>query len=49
MITISHTNFTSNLSLSYFVYLQMAEKGVKAPSPKELRMMAAFQRYMDGE
>jgi hypothetical protein len=27
----------------------MAEKGVKAPLPKELRMMAALQRLMGDE
>ena len=38
-----------SLATSYPAYLQMAEKGVKAPSPKELRMMAALQRLMGGE
>jgi len=38
-----------SLGTSYPAYLQMAEKGVKAPSPKELRMMAALQRLMGGE
>ena len=37
------------LATSYPAYLQMAEKGVKAPSPKELRMMAALQRLMGDE
>lgn len=35
-----------SLATSYPAYLQMAEKGVKAPSPKELRMMAALKRFM---
>lgn len=35
-----------SLAESYPAYLDMAEKGVKAPSPKELRMMAALQRFM---
>ena len=83
MVTISHTHFTSDLSLasilqkfglvltyedyekeqwhllmpdcvheslaiSYSAYLDMAMKGVKVPSAKELRMMAALQRFMGG-
>ena len=35
-----------SLATSSPAYLQMAEKGVKAPSPKELRMMAALKRFM---
>lgn len=38
-----------SLATSYPAYLQMAEKGVKAPSPKVLRMMAALQQLMDGK
>ena len=38
-----------SLATSYPAYLQMAEKGVKAPSPKELRMMTALQRLMGSE
>ena len=66
MVTISNTNFTSNLSLASILllmpdcarellstscsaYLELAEKGIKPPSAKDLRMMAAFQRYMGGE
>ena len=37
------------LATSYPAYLDMAEKGVKAPSPKELRMMAALQRLLGGK
>ena len=33
-----------SLATSYHAYLQMAEKGVKFPSPKELRMMAFMQK-----
>lgn len=36
-----------SLAASYHAYLQMAEKGVKFPSPKELRMMAFMQHLMD--
>ena len=38
-----------SLAKSYSTYLEFAEKGIKPPSAKELRMMAAFQRYMGGE
>ena len=38
-----------SLATSYPAYLQMAERGVKAPSPKELRMMSFMQRLMGGE
>ena len=38
-----------SLATSYPAYLQMAEKGVKPPSPKELRMMAALQQLMGSE
>ena len=34
---------------SYPTYLELAEKGIKPPSAKELRIMAAFQRYMGNE
>ena len=37
------------MAISYPAYLEMAVKGVKAPSPKELRMMAALQRFMGGK
>ena len=36
-----------SLSTSYPAYLSMAEKGIKAPSPKELRMMSALQKLME--
>lgn len=36
-----------SLATSYPAYLDMAEKGVKAPSAKEMRMMAALQRLME--
>ena len=38
-----------SLATSYPAYLQMAERGVKAPSPKELRMMSFMQRLMGSE
>ena len=38
-----------SLATSYPAYLQMAERGVKAPSPKELMMMATLQRLMRSE
>ena len=38
-----------SLAKSYPTYLDMAEKRIKPPSAKELRMIAAFQRYMSGE
>lgn len=38
-----------SLATSYTAYLQMAEKGVKPPSPKELRMMAALQQLMGSD
>ena len=38
-----------SLATSYPAYLQMAERGVKAPSPKQLRMMATLQQLMDDE
>ena len=38
-----------SLSTSYLAYLQMAEKGVKVPSPKNLRMMAALQQLVGSE
>lgn len=38
-----------SLATSYPAYLQMAKKGVKAPSAKDLRMMVVLQRFMDGE
>ena len=37
----------NSLSAGYTFYLQLAESGKKAPSPKELRMMAFMQRLMD--
>ena len=38
-----------SLATSYPAYLQMAERGVKSPSPKELRMMSFMQRLMGSE
>lgn len=38
-----------SLKDSYHFYLDMAEKGVKAPSAKQLRMMAAMNRLMGDE
>ena len=38
-----------SLAESYLTYLELAEKGIKPPSAKDLRMMAAFQRYVGGE
>ena len=38
-----------SLATSYPAYLQMAERGGKAPSPKQLRMMAALQQLMGDE
>lgn len=38
-----------SLAKSYPAYLDMAEKGVKPPLAKELRIMAALQRLMGGE
>lgn len=38
-----------SLSTCYHAYLQMAEKGVKFPSPKELRMMAFMQHLMNDD
>ena len=35
------------LSVSLPAYLDLAQRGVKPPSPKQLRMMAAMQRLMD--
>lgn len=37
---------TKSLSTSLNFYLDMANKGVKAPSAKQLRMMAAMKRIM---
>ena len=38
-----------SLAKSYPTYLDMAEKGIKPPSAKELRMMAALQRLMGNQ
>lgn len=38
-----------SLATSLPFYLDLANKGVKAPSPKELRMMSMMQRLMKGE
>ena len=38
-----------SLATSYPAYLQMAERGVKSPSPKEPRMMSFMQRLMGSE
>lgn len=38
-----------SLATSYPAYWDMPMKGMKAPSAKVLRIMAAFQRYMSGE
>ena len=38
-----------SLATSYPAYLQMAEKGVKFPSPRGLRMMSALQQLMGSE
>ena len=35
-----------SLAKSYPTYLEFAEKGIKLPSAKELRMMAALKRFM---
>lgn len=37
----------NSLSAGYKFYLQLAEAGKKAPSPKELRMMAFMHHLMD--
>ena len=37
------------LSTSYTAYLDMAMKGVKAPTPIKLRMMAALQQLLEIE
>lgn len=38
-----------SLQESYQFYLDMAEKGVKAPSAKQLRIMAALNQLLGGE
>ena len=35
-----------SLAKSYLTYLEFAEKGIKPPSAKELRMMVALKRFM---
>ena len=39
---------TKALSTSLNFYLDMANKGVKAPSAKQLRMTAVMKRFMEG-
>jgi len=40
------SELTKALSTSLNFYLDMANKGIKAPSAKQLRMMAAMKRIM---
>ena len=40
---------TKALSTSLNFYLDMANKGIKAPSAKQLRMMSALGRFLGGK
>mgnify|MGYP004645480427 FL=1 len=42
------SELTKALSTSLNFYLDMANKGVKAPSAKQLRMTAVMKRFMEG-
>lgn len=43
------SEFTKALSTSLNFYLDMANKGVKAPSAKQLRMMSALGQFLGGK
>jgi len=43
------SELTKALSTSLNSYLEMANKGIKAPSAKQLRMMSALGQFLGGK